>query len=88
MLCQDHPQSAPLNPWEKSGIQLQVDRESARRVINRHGHKGVCYLNVISQLEHQIFNTEENRKLGDTSARYNEVTGCLMTLTQNRGMQT
>ena len=27
-------------------------------------------------------------KLGDTSARYNEVTGCLMTLTQNRGMQT
>jgi hypothetical protein len=27
-------------------------------------------------------------KLGDTSARYNEVTGYLMTLTQNRGMQT
>jgi hypothetical protein len=27
-------------------------------------------------------------KLGDTSAKYNEGTGCLMTLTQNRGMQT
>jgi hypothetical protein len=34
----------------------------------------------------KLFIQKKIGKLDDTSARYNEVTGCLMTLTQNRGM--
>ena len=55
-------------------------------MTNRHGHKGVWYLNVILNMSIRLLIQKKIEKLGDTSARYNEVTGCLMTLTQNRGM--
>jgi hypothetical protein len=59
------------------------------------GEKGVAdmtqeielNLNVICPIKHQTL-YRRKWKLGDTSARYNEVTRCLITLTQNRGMQT
>jgi hypothetical protein len=57
-----------------------------KKVTNRHEHKGMWYLNVICQIEHQTFNTEENREVRRHIG--NGVTGCLMILTQNRGMQT
>jgi hypothetical protein len=35
-----------------------------KRVTNTHGQQGrVLYLNVIFQIEHQTFNTEENREI-------------------------
>jgi hypothetical protein len=48
----------------------------------------VLNLNVICQIEHHTFLQKKIGKLGDTLARHNEVTKCLMTLKQNRGMQT
>jgi hypothetical protein len=35
----------------------------SQRMTNRHRHKGVLYLNVISQNEHQIYITEENKEV-------------------------
>jgi hypothetical protein len=32
-------------------------------VINKHGHKGMLYLNVISQSEHQIYITEVKKEV-------------------------
>ena len=32
-------------------------------MTNKYEHMGVWYLNVICQIEHQTFNTEENREV-------------------------
>jgi hypothetical protein len=45
----------------------------------------VLDLNVICQIEQPTFYTEGNMKVR-WHIGTNEVTGCLMTLTQNRGM--
>lgn len=54
----------------------------SRRVANRHEHKRVLNLSVISQSKHQTFIviTEEIRKLGNTTAKVHEVTRCIMIL--------
>jgi hypothetical protein len=39
-----------------------VGKELARN--DKYEHKGVWYLNVICQVEHQTFYTEENREVG------------------------
>jgi hypothetical protein len=41
---------------------IQVSKESVK-MTNRHWHKRVLDLNVISQSEHQIYNTQENKKV-------------------------
>jgi hypothetical protein len=52
----DWPQLVPQIMGE-SGSQYNW-AGSRQKVTNRHRHKGVLYLNVISQSEHQIYNTE------------------------------
>jgi hypothetical protein len=44
----------PLHPWENQGPST-----GGKKVTD----KGGLYLNVISQSEHQIINTEENREV-------------------------
>jgi hypothetical protein len=51
-----------LDLQENWGFQLQVSKESVW-MTNKYGHKGAWYLNVISQIKHQTFNTEENREV-------------------------
>ena len=45
---------------QENGVLVQVGKELAQ-MTNKYEHKGVCYLNVICQIEYQTFNTEENR---------------------------
>jgi hypothetical protein len=40
-------------------VPVQVGRESVKRGADRLKHKGVLYLNIISQSKHQTYNTEE-----------------------------
>jgi hypothetical protein len=79
---------APLNPWE-SGSRTDGHRVGENGVTNsqdtRECDESECNL---SNRASNCFIQKKIGKLGDTSARYNEVTGCLMTLTQNRGTQT
>jgi hypothetical protein len=60
----DQPQLAFLNPWQIIlGFPLQAGMELVtKRVTNRHEHKGVVYLDVFSQSEHQSYNTNEKQK--------------------------
>jgi hypothetical protein len=46
----DQTQPASVGPPQSAGkirVPVQVGRELAKRMTNRHGHKGVLYLNVI-----------------------------------------
>jgi hypothetical protein len=51
-----------LNPRENSGSQYSGG-QGVGKMTNRHGHKGVLYLNVIPQGEHQTYITEENKEV-------------------------
>jgi hypothetical protein len=46
--------------------------------------EGVLYLNVISQSEHQIINTEANREVRFQISQVDEVTEFLMTFVQDK----
>jgi hypothetical protein len=58
----DQPQSATLNPWEKSGS-WSGGQELARNDKQIRTQGSVLYLNVIFQIKHQTFYTEENREV-------------------------
>ena len=60
--AEDWPQLESLNPRENQGPGTQVGKELVK-MANRHGHKGVLYLNVISQSKHQTYITEENKEV-------------------------
>jgi hypothetical protein len=49
------------------------------RVTNRHGHRESVYLNVISQIDHQSFNTEDNKEVRCHISQGIMLIGCLMT---------
>jgi hypothetical protein len=83
----DQPQLGPLNPRENSGFQTGGQR-SARNDKQIRGTRECAVSECNVKLSIKLFIQKKIGKLGDTSARYNEITGCLMTLTQNRGMQT
>jgi hypothetical protein len=82
----DWPQSGPLQSVGELGV---LDRwaKSWQEMTNTATREcAVSECNVKSSII--LFIQKKIGKLGDTLARYNEVTGCLMTLTHNRGMQT
>jgi hypothetical protein len=56
-------------------VQIQVGRESAKTVTDRHGHKesAVSECNFL-QTSIRFLIQKRIEKLGDTSARYSEVT--------------
>lgn len=58
----DWSQSAPLNLLEKSGFRTG-GQELLRNDKQIQTQGSVLYLNVICQIEHQSFNTEENREV-------------------------
>ena len=47
-----------------TGLWLQVDKESAGIDRQTQTQESVLDLNVICQIEHQTFYTEENREVG------------------------
>jgi hypothetical protein len=57
----DQPQSASLNPWEKSGSGYRWAR-SCRWMINRRRYRESVYLNVFFPSKHQAFNTEQKQE--------------------------
>ena len=50
-----------LNPWESQDFSIQVGKESVSSV-NQTRTQGSVDLNVISQSEHQTYNTEEKQE--------------------------
>jgi hypothetical protein len=69
------PQTLLVPCLRETGLWSQVGKESVG--IDRQTGQGSVDLNVICQIEHQTFYTEEIGKLGDTPARYKQVTGFL-----------
>jgi hypothetical protein len=67
----DQPQLAPLNLREKLRVPVTgLAGVGEKMVTNRQGHKGVWYLNVMSQSEHPSYNTKEKQESeANTSAK-------------------
>ena len=64
----DWPQSAPQPSGESGSLYRWAGRQ--QKVTNRCEHKKVLYLNVISQSDHQTYNTEEKQESSEnTSAK-------------------
>ena len=59
----DQPQFAPLNPREKSEFRYRWVGVGKKDDKQTQTQGDVLYLNVICQIEHQTFNTEENREV-------------------------
>jgi hypothetical protein len=53
----DQPQLAPSICRRNQGSSYRWARVGKKRVTNRHGYKGVWYLNVIFPSKRQTFNT-------------------------------
>ena len=53
---------APLNPW-KSAVQTDGHRVGEKEGRETDERQGSVDLNVICQIEHQTFYTEENREV-------------------------
>ena len=64
-LAADWPQREALNPQENHS-----SGSGGQGVTNKYRHKGVLYLNVMCQSEHQTYILQKKtKKLGDTSAK-------------------
>lgn len=50
---------------QENGVPVVIGGQGIgeKGVTNKYEHKGVWYLNVISESKHHIFNTEENREV-------------------------
>jgi hypothetical protein len=50
---------------QENRVPVVIGRQGVgeKGVTDRREHKGVWYLNVICQTEHQTFNSEENREV-------------------------
>ena len=54
--------SQPLNSWENQSPSTG-GQGVGKKVMNRREHKGVLYLNVMSQSEHQTYITEGDKEV-------------------------
>ena len=59
----DQPQSASLHLQKKSGVPVTGGQGGGTDDKQIQTQGSVLYLNVICQIEHQAFNTEENREV-------------------------
>jgi hypothetical protein len=79
------PRAGPSQPLSIRGESGVGDEKG---VINKDDTRECAESECNVKLSIKLFIQKKIGKLGDISARYNEVTRCLMTLTQNRGIQT
>jgi hypothetical protein len=84
---QTRPSRPPLNLWG-SGSQTDGHRVGENGVTNRQDTRDCAESECNVKLSIRLFIQKKIGKVGDTLARYNEVTGCLMTHTQNRNANT
>jgi hypothetical protein len=68
-LCAWSARDTGAEDWPQFALHSTGESESwyrcagvSKKVTNRREHKGVLYLNVISQSEHQTYNTEEKQR--------------------------